>query len=244
MTPLKNWATVAWISGVVGFVFAFIFATIAVEEYRAADNITKEARLLHQLAPEMALGEALARSLAAGQGVYIPTPADKAAAKRKSATIFAIIALIVFVLGLLSFVNAANITKVDTIIGETFLKCPLCFGSNILVDVKLFRLKDKVLCRDCHAQWELYFDLISQSLIRLSITDYGIALRSEEKSLVPNTDAPEQWHKWAKERFRQRQQLSQSTHATQGQAIFCRFCGHRNLPDAKFCSACGKKLEA
>ncbi|MEM1544657.1 MAG: zinc-ribbon domain-containing protein [Candidatus Bathyarchaeia archaeon] len=24
--------------------------------------------------------------------------------------------------------------------------------------------------------------------------------------------------------------------------MFCRFCGHRNLPDANFCSACGKKL--
>ncbi len=244
MTPLKNWATVAWISGVVGFVFAFIFATIAVGEWRAADNITKEARLLHQLAPEMALGEALARSLAAGQGVYIPTPANKAAAKRKSATIFATIALIVFVLVLLSFVNAANITKADTIIGETFQRCPLCFGGKILIDVKFGRLKDKVLCRDCHAQWEFHLNLISQSLTRLSITDYGIALRPEEKSIAPNTDDPEQWRRWAEERFKQRQQLSQMAHIPQGQAIFCRFCGHRNLPDAKFCSACGKALLA
>ena len=237
MTPLKNWATLSLIFGVVGLVFALIFANIALGEWRAADSIVKEARLLHQLAPGMSLGEALARGIAAGQGVYIPTPADRAAEKRKSAAIFAVIALIVFISSLMSFAGAANITKADTIIGETFLRCPLCFGSNILIDVK------KVLCRDCHAQWEFYTTVFG-SLTRLSITDYGIALRPEEKALVPTTDDPEHWHKWARERFKQRQQLSQTPPTLQGQAIFCRFCGHYNLPDAKFCSACGKELRA
>jgi ribosomal protein L40E len=157
---------------------------------------------------------------------------------------FLAIALVEFVISLCCFVSAANLTIADTIIGETFQICPLCFSSNILIDVKLDRLKDKVLCRDCHAQWEFSLVLIFPGLTHLSITDYGIALRAEEKSLVPNTDNPEHWHRWAKERFRQRQQLSQPTPATQGQAIFCRFCGHRNLPDAKFCSACGKELRA
>lgn len=242
MTPLKNWATVNLIFGVIGLVFALIFANIALGEWRAADSIVKEARLLHQLAPGMSLGEALARGIAAGQGVYIPTPADRAAEKRKSAAIFAVIALVVFISSLMSFAGAANITKADTIIGETFLRCPLCFGSNILIDVKFGRLKDKVLCRDCHAQWEFYLSF--GSLARLSITDYGIALRAEEKALVPTTDDPEHWHKWARERFKQRQQLNQTPPTLQGQAIFCRFCGHRNLPDAKFCSACGKELRA
>jgi hypothetical protein len=153
------------------------------------------------------------------------------------------IALIEFAISLYLLVGAANLTIADTIINETFQMCPLCFSSNILIDVRFGRLKDKVLCRDCHAQWEFYTDFFG-GLTRLSITDYGIALRAEEKSLVPSTDNPEHWHRWAKERFRQRQQLSQPTPATQGQAIFCRFCGHRNLPDAKFCSACGKELRA
>jgi hypothetical protein len=233
MTPLKNWATLNLIFGVVGLVFALIFANIALGEWRAADSIVKEERLLHQM-PLFRFFEALARehSIAAG-----PTPADIAAEKRKSATIFAVIALIVFISSLMSFVGAANLTKADTIIGETFLRCPLCFGSNILIDVK------KVLCRDCHAQWEFYTTVFG-SLTRLSITDYGIALRPEEKALVPTTDDPEHWHKWARERFKQRQQLSQTPSTLQGQAIFCRFCGHRNLPDAKFCSACGKELRA
>jgi hypothetical protein len=233
MTPLKNWATLNWIFGVVGLVLALIFANIALGEWRAADSIVKEERLLHQM-PLFRFFEALARehSIAAG-----PTPADIAAEKRKSATIFAVIALIVFISSLMSFVGAANLTKADTIIGETFLRCPLCFGSNILIDVK------KVLCRDCHAQWEFYTTVFG-SLTRLSITDYGIALRPEEKALVPTTDDPEHWHKWARERFKQRQQLSQTPSTLQGQAIFCRFCGHRNLPDAKFCSACGKELRA
>jgi hypothetical protein len=233
MTPLKNWATLSLIFGVVGLVLALIFANIALGEWRAADSIVKEARLLHQM-PLFRFFEALARehSIAAG-----PTPADRAAEKRKSATIFGVIALIVFISSLMSFVSAANLTKADTIIGETFLRCPLCFGSNILIDVK------KVLCRDCHAQWEFYTTVFG-SLTRLSITDYGIALRPEEKALVPTTDDPEHWHKWARERFKQRQQLSQTPSTLQGQAIFCRFCGHRNLPDAKFCSACGKELRA
>jgi uncharacterized membrane protein len=238
MTPLKNWATLNWIFGVVGLVLALIFANIALGEWRAADSIVKEERLLHQM-PLFRFFEALARehSIAAG-----PTPADRAAEKRKSATIFAVIALVVFISSLMSFAGAANITKADTIIGETFLRCPLCFGSNILIDVKFGRLKDKVLCRDCHAQWEFYLSF--GSLARLSITDYGIALRAEEKALVPTTDDPEHWHKWARERFKQRQQLNQTPPTLQGQAIFCRFCGHRNLPDAKFCSACGKELRA
>jgi hypothetical protein len=152
------------------------------------------------------------------------------------------IALVTFVFSLYCFVCAANFTIADTIIDETFQICPLCFSSNILIDVKFCSFKHKVLCRDCHAQWEFY--IVFGSLTRLSITDYGIALRAEEKSLVPSTDNPEHWRRWAKERFRQRQQLSQPTPATQGQAIFCRFCGHRNLLDAKFCSACGKELQA
>ena len=238
MTPLKNWATLNWIFGVVGLVLALIFANIALGEWRAADSIVKEERLLHQM-PLFRFFEALARehSIAAGT-----TPADRAAEKRKSATIFAVIALVVFISSLMSFAGAANITKADTIIGETFLRCPLCFGSNILIDVKFGILKDKVLCRDCHAQWEFYLSF--GSLARLSITDYGIALRAEEKALVPTTDDPEHWHKWARERFKQRQQLNQTPPTLQGQAIFCRFCGHRNLPDAKFCSACGKELRA
>jgi ribosomal protein L40E len=162
-------------------------------------------------------------------------------AVRKYVTFMTFVSLITLVSGLLLLIQNANIAKADTIIGETFLRCPLCFGSNIIFDVKFFGSRGKVLCRDCHAQWEFLFD-ISQT--RLSIIDYGIALRAEEKSLVPSTDNPEQWHKWAKERFRQRQQLSQTAHAPQGQAIFCRFCGHRNPLDAKFCSACGKELQA
>jgi len=244
MTPLKNWATLSLIFGVVGLVFTFVFAYIAVDEWRAADSIVKEARLLHQLAPEMSLGEALARGIAAGQGVYIPTPADRAAEKRKSATIFAVVALIVFISSWMSFVSAANITKADTIIGETFLKCPLCFGNSIVFDVKFGRFSDKVFCRDCHAKWEFSLNPLTQSLTRLSIMDYGIALRPEEKALVPITDDPEHWHKWARERFKQRQQLSQTPPTLQGQEIFCRFCGHRNLPDANFCSACGRALRS
>ncbi|MFZ8854259.1 MAG: zinc-ribbon domain-containing protein [Armatimonadota bacterium] len=38
--------------------------------------------------------------------------------------------------------------------------------------------------------------------------------------------------------------MNQTPPTLQGQAIFCRFCGHYNLPDAKFCSACGKDLRA
>jgi 5'(3')-deoxyribonucleotidase len=244
MTPLKNWATVNLIFGVIGLVFALIFANIALGEWRAADSIVKEARLLHQLAPGMSLGEALARSIAAGQGVYIPTPADRAAEKRKSAAIFAVIALIVFISSLMSFAGAANITKADTIIGETFLKCPFCCGNSIVFDAKFGGFSGKVFCRDCHANWEFSLNLLTQSLTRLSVMDYGIALRPEEKALVPTTDDPEHWHKWARERFKQRQQLNQTPPTLQGQAIFCRFCGHRNLPDAKFCSACGKELRA
>jgi len=240
MTPLKKWATLNLIFGVVGLVFALIFANIALGEWRAADSIVKKERLLHQM-PLFRFFEALARehSIAAG-----PTPADIAAEKRKSATIFGVIALIVFISSLMSFVGAANLTKADTIIGETFLKCPFCCGNSIVFDVEFGGFSGKVFCRDCHANWEFSFNLLTQSLTRLSIMDYGIALRPEEKALVPTTDDPEHWHKWARERFKQRQQLSQTPPTLQGQAIFCRFCGHRNLPDAKFCSACGKELRA
>lgn len=248
MTPLKNWATLNLIFGVVGLGFTFGFAYIAVDEWRAADSIVKEARLLYQVPPQlrglisppqqiaMSLSEALARGTASGQ----------AAEKRKSATIFAVVALIGFISSLMFFVNAANITKADTIIGETFLKCPLCFGNSIVFDVKFGfgRFSDKVFCRDCHAKWEFSLNRLTQSLTRLSIMDYGIALRPEEKALVPTTDDPEHWHKWAGERFKQRQQLSQIPPTLQGQVIFCRFCGHRNLPDANFCSACGRALRA
>jgi len=201
MTPLKNWAIVHLIAGVINISISFVFAIM----------------------------------------IY----SAEIEAMRKDVTFLAFMSLILFVNGLCFFIEGANIDKADTIIGETFLRCPLCFSSNIIFDVKfiLFTLnKGKVLCRDCHAQWEFHLAPFSQSLTRLSIIDYGIALRAEEKSLVPSTDNPEQWHKWAKERFRQRQQISQTAHTTQGQAIFCRFCGHRNPPDAKFCSACGKEL--
>ena len=203
MTPLKNWATVCLIFGVISTSIPFGAVIFAIMIYSAEIEVMRK---------------------------YVTLLA-----------FMSLISLIVFVAGLWSFIQCANFVKADTIIGETFLRCPLCFGSNIIFDVKPFRLKDKVLCRDCHAQWEFHLDPF---LTRLSIIDYGIALRAEEKSLVPSTDNPEQWHKWAKERFRQRQQLSQTAHTTQGQAIFCRFCGHRNLPDAKFCSACGKDLQA
>jgi len=235
MTPLKNWAIVDLIVGVISISIAFGFATIAITEWGEASKIVKEAeesqKLLYRLDP---FGVAASTYLAE----------VKTTSKRKFATFLAFVSLILLMYGLWLLILSANIAKADTIIGETFLRCPLCFGSNILLDVKLFRLKDKVLCRDCHAQWEFHLASFSQSLTRLSIIDYGIALRAEEKSLVPSTDNPEQWHKWAKERFRQRQQLSQTAHTTQGQAIFCRFCGHRNPLDAKFCSACGRELQA
>ena len=205
MTPLKNWATVNLIFGVIGLVFALIFANIALGEWRAADSIVKEARLLHQLSPGMSLSEALARGIAAGQGVHIPTPADRAAEKRKSAAIFAVIALVVFISSFMSFAGAANITKADTIIGETFPKCPFCCGNSIVFDAKFGGFSGKVFCRDCHANWEFSLNLLTQSLTRLSVMDYGIALLPEEKALVPTTDDPEHWHKCARERFKQRQ---------------------------------------
>ena len=208
MTPLKKWATVNLIFGVISISIPFGILIFVIIIYSAEIDVMKKSIL----------------------AIYVALVA-----------FMSLINLIVFVA---SFILSANIAKADTIIGETFLRCPLCFGSNIIFDVKPFRLKGKVLCRDCHAQWEFHLDPFSKSLTRLSIIDYGIALRAEEKSLVPSTDNPEQWHKWAKERFRQRQQISQTAHAPQGQAIFCRFCGHRNPLDAKFCSACGKELQA
>jgi hypothetical protein len=118
--------------------------------------------------------------------------------------------------------------------------CPLCFGS-IIWDIKFGRIKDRVLCRDCNAQWELVLSWPTR-LTRLSITDYGNALSAEERSLVPDTDSPEHWYGWAKERFRRMRPPSPPPLAPQGQTLFCRFCGRRNLPDAKFCSACGREL--
>jgi hypothetical protein len=152
--------------------------------------------------------------------------------------------LIFLLMGLYSFWNAANLSKADTMLGEIFRKCPLCFGSDTLIwDTQLFRWKEgKVLCRNCDAQWEWAVSRWSSRLTRLSITDYGNALSAEERSLVPDTDSPEHWHGWAKERFRQMRPPSPPPLAPQGQTLFCRFCGHRNLPDAKFCSACGREL--
>jgi len=74
------------------------------------------------------------------------------------------------------------------------------------------------------------------------LEDYGTALREEEKNTVPNTDIPEKWLEWARQRFRQGQRFTPPSYPQQEQVIFCRFCGHRNLPDANFCSAYGKKL--
>jgi formate dehydrogenase maturation protein FdhE len=80
-------------------------------------------------------------------------------ADQTSSAIFLGLALFAFVTSLYFFVRAANINIADTIIDETFQICPLCFSSNILIDVKFGgRLTDKVLCRDCHAQWEFYLD--------------------------------------------------------------------------------------
>jgi hypothetical protein len=136
---------------------------------------------------------------------------------------------------------AANLNKADTMLGEIFRMCPLCFGSDTLIwNIKFFT--KEVLCRDCHAQWELVLSYWSSRLTRLSIRDYGNALSTEERSLVPDTDSPEHWYGWAKERFRRMRPFSPPPLASHGQTLFCRFCGHRNLPDAKFCSACGREL--
>jgi hypothetical protein len=126
-------------------------------------------------------------------------------------------------------------------LGEIFRRCPLCFGS-IIWDIKLGRSEDRVLCRDCNAQWEFEIARGSNRLTRLSIRDYGNALSAEERSLVPDTETPEHWYGWTKERFRRMRLSSPPPLAPQGQTLFCRFCGHRNLPDAKFCSACGREL--
>jgi hypothetical protein len=155
-----------------------------------------------------------------------------------------LIMVVVLFIGLLASLfclrNAANLNKADTMLGEIFRRCPLCFGS-IIWDIKLGRIEDRVLCRDCNAQWELILSL-SCRVSRLSIRDYGNALSAEERSLVPDTETPERWYEWAKERFRRMRPFSPPPLASQGQTLFCRFCGHRNLPDAKFCSACGREL--
>lgn len=144
----------------------------------------------------------------------------------------------------LGFVNGVNLNRADTLLGDTFRRCPLCLGSNVAFDVALFRLTDRVICRDCHASWEFKLNVLSMELNRLRLVDYGIALREEEKNTVPNTDDPEQWQTWAKERFKQGTRPSPVSSPEQKQTIFCRFCGHPNLPDANFCSACGRKLKA
>jgi hypothetical protein len=154
--------------------------------------------------------------------------------------------IIVFLLGFLGGLyilwSAANLNKADTMLGEIFRMCPLCLGSNVLWDIKPGRKEDTVLCRDCDARWELVWSYWSSRLTRLSIKDYGNALSAEERSLVPDTDSPEHWYGWAKERFRRMRPPSPLPLAPQGPTLFCRFCGRRNLPDAKFCSACGREL--
>jgi hypothetical protein len=66
-----------------------------------------------------------------------------------------LIMVVVLFIGLLASLfclrNAANLNKADTMLGEIFRRCPLCFGS-IIWDIKLGRIEDRVLCRDCNAQ--------------------------------------------------------------------------------------------
>lgn len=163
--------------------------------------------------------------------------------KLSSPIIYALLAFMWVIIGLHNIVIGVNLNRADKVLGETFIKCPFCFSTNIVFDVKFYTFDDAVLCRDCQARWKFHYHMLTSSLTRLYLTEWGTALREDEKSAVPRTDDPEQWRAWAKRRFLQGQRPSPAPSASQGQVLFCRFCGHLNLPDANFCSACGRKLQ-
>jgi len=232
MTPLKNWAIASFIVGsvclVVG-IFGGLRANQAWKQVREGDYIVIEPKIIDSpIGPQFTLAE---RSFASRK-IKV-----QAYAWTSFTLLFGFLAFWCFMFG-------ASLNRADNLLGDTFLRCPSCLGSNITFDVSLFKFKNRVVCRDCHALWEFGVNMLFGTLRRLRLVDPGIALREEEKNTVPKTDDPEQWRMWAKERFRTVQHPILASLPTQDQVIFCRFCGHRNLPDAKFCSACGKELRA
>lgn len=145
--------------------------------------------------------------------------------------------------GVVLFIRAASLYRADRLLSEIFSRCPLCFGVNLVFDVKIATLEDRVLCRDCQAQWGVHLDILSGELDRLWLIDRGIA-SGEQQEAAPSTDDPEQWRLWAKERHRHKQGQKTIPPTPQGQSFFCPLCGHSNSPDAKFCSACGNELQS
>jgi len=236
MTPLKNWAIVSFILGFITLGVAAMIGVPAVSEWMRAEREIKSI--------ERGI-EGIERSGSTFLGFSIPsmrTLEEDFRQEKATAQLITFFALLLGIGGLCSVVNGVRLNRADALLGETFLRCPFCFSDKVVFDVKLGTFEDKIICRDCHALWKFHLNILSMSLTRLWLEDYGTALREEEKNAVPNTDIPEQWLEWARQRFRQGQTSIPSSFPRQEQIIFCRFCGHRNLPDANFCSACGKKL--
>lgn len=92
---------------------------------------------------------------------------------------YIVIFLIAF--GIWGLISATNMNKADTVIGETFLICPLCGSKDIVVDFKAFTLEDRVLCRNCLAEWRFRINPLFSYLTDLYLVDEGKAADAETK---------------------------------------------------------------
>jgi len=110
-TPLRKSATVMLISGIVGLsciVILFIVFIFFLTSINAVDISTVSMERAEQL--QRAESYAI-------EGM--------------------IVSLLALPLCLYLFWEAANLNKADTMLGEIFRRCPLCFGSNILWEKNL-----------------------------------------------------------------------------------------------------------
>jgi hypothetical protein len=58
----------------------------------------------------------------------------------------------IFLIALWQRWSAKNIDEADTVIGEIFRLCPLCFGSKTLIEFDESKFKGKFLCYDCDSK--------------------------------------------------------------------------------------------